>query len=189
MKNSLEPFKNLVEAFNNLPGIGEKSALKIAYHVVTEGSYSGAKLSHAIERAIESVRRCVKCNNLSKDELCAICSDPMRDSNKMCLVESAKDIITIEKLGQYDGQYYVLSEDIDSFELTHLKKALEGVKELIFAFAPSIASDTMMLYIESQLEDFDLKFTKIAQGVPTGISLDSVDTLSLSRALEDRVSI
>lgn len=189
MKNNLEPFKNLVEAFNALPGIGEKSALKIAYHIVTEGSYDGMKLSHAIERAIEDVRRCKRCNNLSQDELCMICSDNMRDKTKICLVESAKDIITIEKLGQYNGLFYVLSDDIDSFDLTHLREALAGVKELIFAFAPSIASDTMMLYIESQLEDMNLQFTKIAQGVPTGISLENVDTLSLARAIEDRVSI
>ncbi len=188
MKNSLEPFKNLAEAFGSLPGIGEKSALKLAYHIVTEGSYDGIKLSHAIERALESIRVCSKCNNLSEDELCAICSDTMRDSSKICLVESAKDIITIEKLGQYDGIYYVLN-DSDSFDLSHLREALVGVKELIFAFAPSIASDTMMLYLESQLEDLNLNFTKIAQGVPTGISLENVDTLSLARAIEDRVSI
>ncbi len=188
MKNSLEPFKNLAEAFGALPGIGEKSALKLAYHIVTEGSYDGIKLSHAIERALESVRLCSKCNNLSEDELCAVCSDTMRDSSKICLVESAKDIITIEKLGQYDGMYYVLS-DSDGFDLSHMREALVGVKELIFAFAPSIASDTMMLYLESQLEDLNLNFTKIAQGVPTGISLENVDTLSLARAIEDRVSI
>ena len=188
MKNSLEPFKNLVEAFGSLPGIGEKSALKLAYHIVTEGSYDGIKLSHAIERALESVRLCSKCNNLSEDELCAVCSDTMRDSSKICLVESAKDIITIEKLGQYDGMYYVLS-DSDGFDFSHLRDAIKDVKELIFAFAPSIASDTMMLYLESQLEDLNLNFTKIAQGVPTGISLENVDTLSLARAIEDRVSI
>ena len=188
MKNSLEPFKNLVEAFGSLPGIGEKSALKLAYHIVTEGSYDGIKLSHAIERALESVRLCIKCNNLSEDELCAVCSDNMRDNRKICLVESAKDIITIEKLGQYDGMYYVLS-DSDGFDFAHLREALKGVNELIFAFAPSIASDTMMLYLESQLEELNLNFTKIAQGVPTGISLENVDTLSLARAIEDRVSI
>ena len=188
MKNNLEPFKNLVEAFGSLPGVGEKSALKLAYHIVTEGSYDGIKLSHAIERALESIRLCSKCNNLSEDELCAVCSDNMRDNRKICLVETAKDIITIEKLGQYDGVYYVLN-DSDSFDLSHLKESLSGVKELIFAFAPSIASDTMMLYLESQLEDLNLNFTKIAQGVPTGISLENVDTLSLARAIEDRVSI
>ena len=146
------------------------------------------KLSHAIENAVESIQRCRKCHNLSKDELCHICSDDSRDRSKICLVESAKDILTIEKLGQYNGLYYVLS-DIDRFDLTHLKDALKGVKEIIFAFAPSIASDTMMLYIESQLEDLDLIFTKIAQGVPTGVSLENIDTLSLARAIEDRVSL
>ncbi len=188
MKNNLEPFKNLVEAFASLPGVGEKSAMKLAYHIVTDGSFEGMKLSHAIERAVESIRRCSKCNNLSEDELCPICSDYMRDKSKVCLVESAKDILTIEKVGQYDGLYYVLS-DIDGFDFTHLREALKDAKELIFAFAPSVASDTMMLYIESQLEDLNLNFTKIAQGVPTGISLENVDTLSLARAIEDRVSI
>lgn len=185
---NLEPFNNLVEAFNALPGIGDKSALKLAYHIVTDGSYDGVKLSHAIERAIESICRCNICNNLSQDEICHICSDELRERNKICLVESAKDILTIEKLGQYNGLYYVLS-DSDHFDLMHLKSALDGVEELIFAFAPSIASDTMMLYIESQLEEMNLQFTKIAQGVPTGISLESVDTLSLARAIEDRVSL
>jgi len=186
--NKLEPFKNLVEAFNAMPGIGEKSALKLAYHIVTTGSYDGIKLSHAIESAIESIQRCQKCHNLSEDELCHICSDDSRDKTKICLVESAKDILTIEKLGQYNGLFYVLS-DIDTFDLTHLKNALKGVNEVIFAFAPSIASDTMMLYIESQLEELNLNFTKIAQGVPTGVSLENIDTLSLARAIEDRVSI
>jgi len=186
--NNLAPFKNLVEAFNALPGIGEKSALKLAYYIVTNGSYDGLKLSHAIESAVESIQRCTKCHNLSEDELCHICSDDSRDRTKICLVESAKDILTIEKLGQYNGLYYVLS-DIDTFDLTHLRDALKGVEEIIFAFAPSIASDTMMLYIESQLEDLNLNFTKIAQGVPTGVSLENIDTLSLARAIEDRVSI
>jgi len=186
--NKLEPFKNLVEAFNAMPGIGEKSALKLAYHIVTNGSYDGLKLSHAIESALSSIRRCTKCHNLSEDELCHICSDDSRDRSKICLVESAKDILTIEKLGQYNGLYYVLS-DIDTFDLTHLRDALKGIDEMIFAFAPSIATDTMMLYIESQLEDLDIKFTKIAQGVPTGVSLENIDTLSLARAIEDRVKI
>ena len=186
--NNLEPFNTLVEAFEAMPGIGNKSALKLAYHIVTDSKYEGIKLSHAIENAVESIRRCTKCNNLSEDELCYICSNDMRDRTKLCIVQSAKDIFTIEKVGQYDGLYYVIS-DIEDFDLQHLKEALYGVNEVIFAFAPSVASDTMILYIESQLEGMSLNFTKIAQGVPTGISLDSVDTLSLARAIEDRVNI
>jgi recombination protein RecR len=183
-----ESFKNLVEAFNKLPSIGEKSALKLAYHIVTEGGYDGILLAHAIEKALENIKRCVRCNNLSEDELCSICSDESRDKSKVCIVESAKDILTIEKVGYYDGLYYVLS-DIDSLDSSHLKDALKDAKEVIFAFAPSIATDTLILYLENQLEGMDLRFSKIAQGVPTGIALESVDTLSLARAIEDRVSI
>ena len=185
--NKLEPFKNLVEAFNALPGIGKKSALKLAYSIVTTNSYEGIKLSHAIENAIESIQRCKRCNNLSEDELCYICSDEYRDKSKVCIVESAKDILTIESVGQYDGLYYVI--DNQELDIEHLKEALTSATEVIFAFAPSIASDTMMLYIESQLEDLNIKFTKIAQGVPTGVSLENIDTLSLARAIEDRVKI
>ena len=189
MKSSLESFKKLVEAFNALPGIGQKSAMKLAYHIVTDSKYEGIKLAHAIEDAIESIKRCKRCNNLSEDELCSICSDSLRDRSKICIVESPKDILTIEKVGQYDGLYYVIEKD-EEIDIEHLKEAIDSdIKEVIFAFSPSIATDTMMLYIESQLEGLDIKFSKIAQGVPTGISLENVDALSLARAIEDRVSI
>jgi len=188
MRSKLEPFESLVSALEAMPGIGSKSALKLAYHIVTDKKFEAIKLAHAIENAVESIRRCTKCNNLSQDELCYICSDDLRDKTKLCIVQSAKDIFTIEKVGLYNGLYYVIN-DIEDFDLNHLKNALKGVKEVIFAFAPSVASDTMILYIESQLEGMDLIFSKIAQGVPTGISLDSVDTLSLAKALEDRVNL
>jgi len=186
--HKIESFENLVEAFNALPSIGKKSAVKLAYHVVMEDGFMGMKLAHALEDAINSISRCVKCNNMSEDELCTICSDPYRDTTKLCIVQSAKDILTIEESGRYDGIYYVITSvhDIDE---AHLYYAVEGVEEVIFAFAPSIANDTMILYIEDKLQGLDLKFTKIAQGVPTGVELENVDILSLSRALEDRVSI
>jgi recombination protein RecR len=183
----LEPFNNLVEAFNALPGIGKKSALKLAYHIVTDSSFEGIKLAHAIEQAVENLSRCKKCNNLSEDELCFVCSDEYRDKTKVCIVQNAKDLLTIESVGGYDGLYYVLDEN--EIDIEHLKEHLKDAKEVIFAFAPSIASDTMMLYIESQLENLNLKFSKIAQGVPTGVSLENIDTLSLARALEDRVEL
>jgi len=186
--HKIESFENLVEAFNALPSIGKKSAVKLAYHVVMEDGFMGMKLAHALEDAINSISRCVKCNNMSEDELCTICSDPYRDTTKLCIVQSAKDILTIEESGRYDGIYYVITSvhDIDE---AHLYYAVEGVEEVIFAFAPSIANDTMILYIEDKLQGLDLKFTKIAQGVPTGVELENVDILSLSRALEDRVKI
>jgi len=186
--HKIESFENLVEAFNALPSIGKKSAVKLAYHVVMEDGFMGMKLAHALEDAINSISRCVKCNNMSEDELCTICSDPYRDTTKLCIVQSAKDILTIEDSGRYDGIYYVITSvhDIDE---AHLYYAVEGVEEVIFAFAPSIANDTMILYIEDKLQGLELKFTKIAQGVPTGVELENVDILSLSRALEDRVKV
>lgn len=188
MKHKIEAFENLVEAFHALPGIGKKSAVRLAYHIAVEDGFCGIKLAHAIEDGVESVGKCLHCHNMSEDELCGICADESRDRTKLCIVQSAKDILTIEESGEFVGIYYVISrlEDMDQM---HLRRAVEGVSEVIFAFPPSIATDTMILYIEDKLEDTEVLFTKIAQGVPTGVELENVDIMSLSRALESRVRI
>lgn len=189
MKNyKIEAFENLVEAFQSLPSIGKKSAIRLAYHAVMEDGFGAMKLAHALETGVNSVQKCRKCHNMSEDELCAICSDPYRDRTKLCVVQSAKDILTIEESGQFDGVYYVISEVSDMDE-AHLFSAVEGIDEMIFAFPPSIATDTMILYIEDKLQHRNIEFTKIAQGVPTGVELENIDVMSLSRALEARVKI
>jgi len=189
MKNyKIEAFENLVEAFTTLPSIGKKTAVRLAYYAVMENGFAAMKLAHAIETGINSIQKCSKCHNMSEDELCAICSDSYRDSSKLCIVQSAKDILTIEDSGQFNGVYYVISEVKDMDE-AHLFYAVGGVDEIIFAFPPSIATDTMILYIEDKLNGLNIKFTKIAQGVPTGVELDNIDIMSLSRALEARVKI
>ena len=188
-KQKIEAFENLVSAFQDIPSIGKKSAIKMAYHLVMVDSFSAMKLSHAIEEGVNSIKRCKKCHNMSEDELCFICADEYRDSSILCIVQSAKDILTIEESGEYKGVYYIVTQlrDLDEY---HLKDAVGGVHEVIFAFPPSLATDTMILYIEDKLLDIrGLKFTKIAQGVPTGVELDNVDMLSLSRAMEARVKI
>ena len=188
MKHRIEPFENLVEAFHALPGIGKKSAVRLAYHIAVEDGFSGIKLAQAIEDGVELVRKCIHCHNMSEDELCSICSDIARDRSKLCVVQSAKDILSIEDSGEFKGIYYVISklEDMDEY---HLRSAVEGVDEVIFAFPPSIATDTMILYIEDKLENCDILFTKIAQGVPTGVELENIDIISLSRAMESRVRV
>ena len=188
MKHRIEPFENLVEAFHALPGIGKKSAVRLAYHIAVEDGFSGIKLAQAIEDGVELVRKCIHCHNMSEDELCSICSDVARDRSKLCVVQSAKDILSIEDSGEFKGIYYVISklEDMDEY---HLRSAVEGVDEVIFAFPPSIATDTMILYIEDKLENCDILFTKIAQGVPTGVELENIDIISLSRAMESRVRV
>jgi len=184
----IEAFENLVDAFSSLPAIGKKTAIRLAYHAVMEDGFAAMKLAHALETGVNSIHKCSKCHNMSEDELCSICSDPYRDASKLCIVQSAKDILSIEESGQFDGVYYVISEVRDLDE-EHLFYAVGGVSEIIFAFPPSIATDTMILYIEDKLQGLPLHFTKIAQGVPTGVELENIDILSLSRALESRVKI
>ena len=188
MKHRVAPFENLVEAFHALPGIGKKTAVRLAYHIAVEDGFTGVKLSQAIEDAVESVGKCLHCHNMSEDELCSICADESRDRSKLCIVQSAKDILSIEESGEFDGIYYVVSQ-LEDMDTSHLRRAVEGVSEVIFAFPPSIATDTMILYIEDKLEGVDVVFTKIAQGVPTGVELENIDIMSLSRALEARVRV
>jgi recombination protein RecR len=188
-QRGLEKFNNLVDALSSLPTVGKKSALRYAYHMVLNDSFSALKLSHAIESAVSSISRCKECGGLSEDEICDICIDESRDEKKLCVVESAKDIFIIEDGGIYDGKYFVL-ENLDEDQINRLKNLVEGkVEEVIFAFTPSLANDSVILFIEDKLKEFDLKFTKIAQGVPTGVNLENVDLLSLAKALDDRVEI
>jgi recombination protein RecR len=189
MRNKIESFENLVSALEALPSIGKKSAQRMAYYMAIEDHFAAMKIAHAIEKAVQKIQRCERCGAMSEDELCPVCSDMTRDHSKLCIVEHAKDILQIEAGGEYDGTYFVVEsvEHLDSGKLA--KRIEEGVEEVIFAFTPSIATDAMILFIEEKLKDYDLIFTKIAQGVPTGVSLENIDMLSLSRALQDRVKV
>lgn len=186
---SMERFNQLVEAFERLPTVGKKSALRFAYHAVLHDTFGAMKLAHAIENAIKHIRPCERCGGLSEHEVCEICLDDRRDVQKLCLVESAKDIFVLEEHRLFDGGYFVLS-DLEESTIERLQQRVkEGVKELIFAFTPSLASDGLILFIEDKLKATPLVFTKIAQGVPTGVHLENVDLLSLSKALESRTKI
>ncbi len=190
MHKSLEKFNRLVEALEHLPSIGKKSATRLAYHMVAKDSFNALRLAHAIEDAIGSIRKCRKCGAMSEDELCAICCDESREGELLGIVESAKDILLLEENGLFNGKYFVL-EDLEEIHINALIERVreDNVKEIIFAFTPSIQNDAVILYVEDRLKEFDLKFTKIAQGVPTGVSLENIDVLSLSRALKDRVKV
>jgi len=135
------------------------------------------------------LKKCKECGGMSEDELCAICCDERRDHTLLCIVDNAKDILTLEEGGLFDGRYFVL-ENLDHFDASHLIDMINsGVQEIIFALTPSIGNDAVMLFIEDKLSACDVKFTRIAQGVPTGVSLENIDLLSLSKALEDRVKV
>ncbi|AJB45709.1 recombination mediator RecR [Campylobacter fetus] len=187
-KQKLEKFNELVSCFEKIPGVGKKSALKYAYHVALGDSFFGLNLAHTIEDAVRFLRHCSMCGGISENEICDICSDINRDKTTLCIVETPKDILTIEHSNSFSGLYFVFD---DANKLDKLKSNIKenGINELIFALTPSINSDGMMLYIEDKLKDFDVSFTKIAQGIPTGVSLENVDILSLSKAIKDRRSL
>lgn len=189
MKRSLDKFNRLIEALQSLPTIGQKSATRLAYHMVMHDSFGALKLAHAIESAITSLKKCRSCGGLSEDELCPICSDEHRNHELLCIVENAKDILMFEENALFDGRYYVL-DSLEVLDVSHLRDVVNsGIKEVIFALTPSIANQGVILYIEDKLSGLEVRFTRIAQGVPTGVSLENVDVLSLTRALEDRVRI
>ena len=190
MNKGLEKFYDLVESFEMLPSVGKKSALRLAYYLVNENSYAGMKLAHSIETAIRDIKKCSLCNSISENEICEICLDDDRDDKRLCIVQSAKDIFAIEQSKQYDGKYFVL-EVLDDMIVDSLVKLVQtkNISNILFAITPSIANDAFILYIEDKLKNFDISFTKIAQGVPTGVSLENVDILSLSKAINGQVTI
>jgi recombination protein RecR len=186
---SLEKFNRLVDSLQELPTIGKKSATRLAYHMIMNDTFVGMRISHAIEDALGSLKKCSACGGMSEDELCYICSDDGRDSTLLCIVENAKDILLLEENGLFDGRYYVL-ESLDENHISCLENLVDGyVSEIVFAMTPSIANDAVILYIEDKLSAYPVNFSKIAQGIPTGVSLENIDLLSLTRALEDRVRV
>lgn len=185
----LQNFDELVELFASLPGVGKKSAMRFAYNVAIEDKYNGARIAHVIEKCVTSVTFCELCGGITEHELCDICTDETRDSRSLCIVESPKDIFLIENIKSFQGKYFVFSQKDFSMEKLIKRVEEDTVKELLFAFSPSIASDGLILYIEDKLNEFPMEFTRIAQGIPGGVSLENVDAMSLSRAIEKRIKI
>lgn len=189
-KNTLQSFNALIESLEQIPSIGKKSAMKMAYALSIENKFLGIKIAHCIENAINTIRTCAICNGLSENEICDICANPTRDKSKLCIVLHSKDIFTIEETKEYEGIYFVL-ESIERLDFEALRKHIQKykVEEIIFAFSPTLANEAIMLFIEDKLQDFNILFSKIAQGVPTGIGLENVDQLSLSRAISLRTKV
>lgn len=186
-----DKFELLVEQLEQIPSIGRKSALKIAYTLALENKILALNIAHCIEDAVNNIQRCDICGGISQSSICDICSDESRlYSGVLCIVGSPKDILVIEDANIFDGFYLVVDErDSLDFKVMITNIKLYDIKEIIFAFSPSLASDAMMLYIEDHLKDENIRFSKIAQGVPTGVGLDNIDRLSLTRALESRIKI
>lgn len=193
LPNSL---KNLIDHFKMLPGIGGKTAERLAFSMIDFDKNNLTNFSNAILDVRDRIARCKICGNISDDELCSICSNSSRDNSTIFVVERAKDIILFEKLGVYKGVYHVLNGLIspldgvgpDEIEIAGLLSRVDSmnVKEIILALKPSIEGETTMQYIRKILSDRGIKVSKIATGVPIGTDMEYIDSLTLELAIDER---
>lgn len=188
--------KNLIESFKYFPGIGEKTAERLAFSVLQMEDEQVDNLSKSIQDASKNIKRCKICNNLSEGDKCGICNDSTRNHDLLCLVEDPKTVFSIEKLGTYNGYYHVLNGLIsstngvnpDELKLNTLIKRIENenFKEVIIAFKQCIEGEMTALYINNILSGMNIKITRIASGIPMGADMEYIDSLTLERAFDNR---
>lgn len=186
----------LVEQFAKLPGIGKKSAERLAYHVLRAHKSEALALADAIRNVKENVRHCSQCYNLSEGELCSICRDTRRDPTLLCVVEQPRDLMALEQTGHYNGLYHVLLgriaplDGIGPEQLTIealVRRVREGqVREVIMATNPTVEGDGTALHITNLLADLPVKITRLARGITTGSVLEFANKEMLTDALSGR---
>lgn len=194
--NYPETIRNLIECYKKIPGIGEKTAERYALASLNLDEDTINLFSNSLIDVKTKIKKCVKCNSFSEDELCEICKNKKRNHKTICVVEEAKNVILFEKIGIYDGLYYVLEGlisplegiDPDKIKISKLLERIneEKIEEVIIAVKPSIEGETTALYITRMLKDTGVKVSKIAHGVPLGAEMEYLDSLTLEVALENR---
>lgn len=191
-----EPITALIAALNRLPGIGPRSAERIALHLVQSEPAGAKQLADAVIRARERIQLCPICGALTENSPCDICSDSRRDASIICIVEQPVDILSVEKSGTFRGRYHVLGGKIspldgiepEDLRIAELEKRLtaEPIKEIVVALGTDVEGDATGFYLGKRLARPGLKVTRIAHGLPAGTGLEFADELTLSRALEGR---
>ncbi len=189
----------LIQSFRKLPGIGLKTAEKLAYHIIKMPKEEALKIANSIIEVKEKIRLCKKCFNLSEEELCPICQDKSRDSTIVCVVEEPSNVIPIEKSNEFKGLYHILHgalspldgigpEDLKIPELLdRLKK--DKVKEVIIATNMDVEGEATALYLAKNIKPLGIKVTRIAYGLPMGTNLDFIDEYTIAKAIEGRKEI
>jgi recombination protein RecR len=196
MASYTTPVQVLIDELGRLPGIGPKSAQRIAFHLLKVPADEVARLAHALTDAKAKVRFCDRCWNIADDVLCPICSDDRRDPTVVCVVEEARDIVAIERTGEFRGRYHVLlgamsplegigPEQLKVKEL-FARLAPEGIEEVILCTNPNTEGEVTAMYLARMLQPFGVRVTRIASGLPVGGDLEYADELTLGRALEGR---
>ena len=199
MKNENSLLNQLIQAFKILPGIGEKSAQRMAFHLLEKNREGGKNLAKLINESVENIRNCTECRNLTEEVVCDICSDEKRSKKTICVVESPTDVLAIENSGSFKGKYFVLMGRLSPIDgvTPHdlgIPKLIEKVKssdidEIIIATSPTIEGDATSFYIKDQLNDHKILISRIAYGVPMGGELEYVDNTTLGRAIQGRREI
>jgi recombination protein RecR len=196
MRTVAEPISRLIEELNKLPGIGPKSAKRLAYHLLRSSDEEAKALAQAILTLKERIKLCSICFDSTDCDPCRICQDTERDHSKICVVEKPSDILPLEQTGRYDGVYHVLHgtisptqgigpEDLKVKELLARLKD-DSVTEIIVATNPNVESETMAMYLQRLITPLGIRVTRLARGLPFGAELEYADDLTLGQALENR---
>jgi recombination protein RecR len=190
--------ENAVEELAKLPGVGRKTALRLALHLLKEESEETFLLAEALVKMRTEVKHCKECHNISDTEVCAICQNPLRDRSLLCVVSDIRDVIAIENTAQFKGLYHVLGGVISPIEGVgpsdlHIDSLLERlpnseVKEILLAISPTMEGDTTAFYLTRKLRDQKVRITTIARGVPVGGELEYTDEITLGRSIVERTS-
>ena len=196
---SVNALDRLITLFSKLPGIGKKSAGRIAYHILDSDPSLAATLAKELAGLHQAIRRCGICGGFTEADPCSVCSDSSRDHSIVCVIECAQDMRIIEESREFPGVYHVLGGLIAPLEgvspadlsidklIARLHK--NHVRELILALNPTVEGDTTSLYLQKQLKDFPLEITRLASGMPVGGNIEYIDKLTLSRSFRGRVKV
>ncbi|MDO4565877.1 MAG: recombination mediator RecR [Oscillospiraceae bacterium] len=196
MAYSVPSLENLIDKFASLPGVGRKTAARLAYWVLSLDKKEAYDFAKAITDASDSIHQCPVCHNLTDDETCAVCSSEARDRSTICVVESPRDVTAIEKTREYKGLYHVihgLISPLDNIGAEQLyikdlvvRAAGDEVKEVIMATNPTVEGETTAVYISKLIKPLGVRVTRLAYGMPVGGNLEYADEITLFRALEGR---
>ncbi len=193
------PVQALIDELGRLPGIGPKSAQRIAFHLLKVPADDVARLAHAISEAKARVRFCERCFNVAESSLCPICDDPARDPSLVCVVEESRDVVALERTGEFRGRYHVLLGAMSPLEgigpeqlkIRELVARIEpeGIREVILCTNPNTEGEVTAMYLARLLKPLGLTVSRIASGLPVGGDLEYADELTLGRALEGRRAV
>jgi len=194
MKILPESLNRITEQFSRFPGIGKKTAQRMAFQILEWNREDVQKLGEVIISSSENLKHCSICNLITEADPCPVCLDTRRDNTILCIVEDSKDVVAIEETSRFSGKYHVLGGVLspldgigpDQLNLRTLKARLDDIQEIVIAMNPSVEGETTSLYLAKILQNRKIKVTRLARGIPSGGDLEYIDGVTLGRALDDR---